>query len=80
MFKYYYNNKKTLKKFVFEGKKIVLSSKTKSFTYLLNKYQDLSEKINETAKMVYFNDDSCGILFSILNNKYTFIQFKRKIN
>ena len=59
MFKYYYNSEKTLKKFVFEGKDIVLSLKTKSFTYLLDKYQDLSEKINETAKMVYFNDDSC---------------------
>jgi hypothetical protein len=32
MFKYYYNNEKSLKKFVFEGKDIVLSLKTKSFT------------------------------------------------
>ena len=61
MFKYYYNSEKTLKKFV------VLSLKTKSFTYLLDKYQDLSEKINETAKMVYFNDDSCGSHFSTTN-------------
>ena len=67
MFKYYYNNEKTLKKFVFEGKEIVLSLKTKSFSYLLEKYQDLSEKINETAKIVYFNDDSCGSLFSTTN-------------
>ena len=67
MFKYYYNSEKTLKKFVFEVKEIVLSLKTKSFTYLLDKYQDLSEKINETAKMVYFNDDSWGSHFSTIN-------------
>ena len=67
MFKYYYNSEKTLKKFVFEGKEIVLSLKTKSFTYSLDKYQDLSEKINETAKMVYFNDDSWGSHFSTIN-------------
>ena len=37
LFKYYYNNGKPLNKIVFENKGIILSSKTKSFYYLLEK-------------------------------------------
>ena len=67
MFKYYYNNEKPLKKIVFEGKEIVLSSKTKSFSFLLDKYQNLTEKILDTTKIVYFSDDNYGSHFSTTN-------------
>jgi len=64
LFKCYYNNEKPLKKLVFEGKEIVLSSKTKSFSYLLDKYANLSEKIIDTSKTVYFSDENYGSHFS----------------
>ena len=67
IFKYYYNNEKPLKKFVFEGKEIVLSSKTKSFSFLLDKNKKLSEKIIDTAKIVYFSDNSYESHFSTTN-------------
>ena len=67
IFKYYYNNEKPLKKFVFESKEIVLSSKTKSFSFLLDKNKKLSEKIIDTAKIVYFNDICYGNHFSTIN-------------
>lgn len=65
LFKYYHNNGKPLNKMVFENKEIILSSKTKSFYYLLEKYKNLRQKIIETAKSVYLSDfDSCGNPFS----------------
>ena len=67
LFKCYYNNEKPLKKLVFEGKEIVLSSKTKSFSYLLDKYPNLSEKIIDTSKTVYFSDENYGSHFSTTN-------------
>jgi hypothetical protein len=67
LFKCYYNNEKPLKKLVFEGKEIVLSSKTKSFSYLLDKYANLSEKIIDTSKTVYFSDENYGSHFSTTN-------------
>ena len=67
IFKYYYNNEKPLKKIVFEGKEIVLSSKTKSFYFLLDKYASISEKIIDKAKIVYFSDESYGSHFSTTN-------------
>ena len=69
MFKYYYNDEKPLKKLVFEGKEIVLSSKTKSFSYFLDKYANLTEKIIDTTKIVYFSDENYGSHFY---NKYIF--------
>ena len=66
IFKYYYNNEKPLKKFVLESKEIVLSSKTKSFSFLLDN-KKLSEKIIDTAKIVYFNDICYGNHFSNTN-------------
>ena len=67
LFKYYYNNGQPLNKIVFENKEIILSPKTKSksFYYLLEKYKSQKQKIIETVKCVYFNDnDSSGSLFS----------------
>ena len=57
LFRYYYNNGQLLKKIVFENREIVLSSKTKSFYYLIEKYKDLSQNIIDTVKSVYFDDD-----------------------
>ena len=67
LFKCYYNNEKPLKKIVLEGKEIVLSSKTKSFSFLLDKYQNLTEKILDTTKIVYFSDENYGSHFSTTN-------------
>ena len=55
LFDYYYNKEEPLNKIHFENKEILLSSKTKSFYYLLEKNQDLKQEIIDTAKLVYFN-------------------------
>ena len=55
LFDYYYNKEEPLYKIIFENKEILLSSKTKSFYYLLEKNQDLKQEIIDTAKLVYFN-------------------------
>jgi hypothetical protein len=55
LFDYYYNKEEPLYKIIFENKEIILSSKTKSFYYLLEKYQDLKQEIIDTTKIVYFN-------------------------
>ena len=55
LFDYYYNKEEPLYKIIFENKLILLSSKTKSFYYLLEKNQDLKQEIIDTAKLVYFN-------------------------
>ena len=57
LFRYYYNNGQLLKKIVFENREIVLSPKTKSFYYLIEKNKDLSQNIIDTVKSVYFDDD-----------------------
>ena len=56
LFNYYYNKEKPINKIIFENKEIILSSKTKSFYFLLRKYKDLREKLIDTAKFVYLND------------------------
>ena len=56
LFNYYYNKEKPVNKIIFENKEIILSSKTKSFYFLLRKYKDLREKLIDTAKFVYLND------------------------
>ena len=66
LFRYYYNNGQLLKKIVFENREIVLSPKTKSFYYLIEKNKDLSQNIIDTVKSVYFDDDYySGKYFSI---------------
>ena len=56
LFNYYYNKEKPLNKIFFENKEIVLSSKTKSFYFLLRKYKNLKEKLINTDKIIYLND------------------------
>lgn len=66
LFNYYFNEKKPLKKIVFENKEITLSSKTKSFYYLLEKNEDLRQNILEAVKNVYFDGyDSWNNIFRI---------------
>jgi len=58
LFIIYYNQGKPLHKITFEKKEIILSPKTKSFHYLLQKKQNqnLQKNLFETAKMVYLSD------------------------
>jgi len=54
--KYYYNQLKPLHKIEFKGKTIVISKKTKSFYYLLQKEKVISLLIIDEVKSVYFNE------------------------
>lgn len=55
LFSIYYNKLKPLKKVNFQNKLITLSSKTKSFYYLLRKNKDIKDIIISAAKDAYFN-------------------------
>ena len=63
LFKLYYNHQEPLHKISFENKEIILSTKTKSFFYLLEKIQNrnLEQKFIETAKNVYFNGNDSNV-------------------
>jgi len=52
---YYYYNKKPLEIVTINNQIISVSSKTKSFHYLLDKEKELYENINDLVKNVYFN-------------------------
>ena len=69
LFKIYYNNEEPLlDKMVFENKEITLSTKTKSFYYLLEKYKYLRQNIIDTTKSVYWNNIyKYGNKFAIIN-------------
>lgn len=65
LFRLYYNDKKPLGKIVLRDREIILSKKTKSFFYLLEKYKYLKQDIINTAERVYFNGiDNFPTLFS----------------
>ena len=55
LFSIYYNKLKPLKKLVFQGKVITLSSQTRSFYYLLRKNKEIKDIIISIAKDAYFN-------------------------
>jgi len=55
LFSYYYNSRKPLDKIVFENEEIILSKKTRSFYYLLEKYKNLKKNLINTAEIVYFD-------------------------
>ena len=55
LFSYYYNKGKPLDKIVFENEEIILSNKTKSFFYLLEKYEYLRQNLINTVESVYFD-------------------------
>ena len=52
--KFYFNKEKGANKIVFEGKEIMLSNKTKNFSYLLKKYENYQNLLIDSAKSVYF--------------------------
>ena len=56
LFYIYYNNERPLEKIMFRNEEIILSKKTKSFYYLLEKgkNKDLKQELITTAKIVYF--------------------------
>ena len=56
LFKLYYNEEKPLNKIVYENHEIILSTKTKSFYFLLEKYKTLRQNLIEVTKIVYLND------------------------
>ena len=66
--KYYYNQLKPLHKIEFQGKTIVISKKTKSFYYLLQKEKVISLLMIDEVKSVYFNES---------NSKNPFITTKK---
>jgi hypothetical protein len=53
LFLLYYNDEKPLKELIIYDKKIILSQKTKSFYYLLQKKEELKEQIIYFCKKVY---------------------------
>ena len=58
LFFYYYNDGQPLRQLSFNGQIIILSEKTKSFFYLLQKYEDSREDIIRVAKIFYFNENN----------------------
>lgn len=58
LFHHYYNDEQPLNELMIFGKKIILSSDTKSFYYLLDKNKDLREYIVNYAKMAFLNGNN----------------------
>jgi hypothetical protein len=56
LFTLYYNEEQPLKEIFIDGKTIILSEKTKSFYYLLEKYEKSREDIIRVTKMFYFGE------------------------
>ena len=68
-FSIYYNNCKPLKKVVFQGKEINLSSETKAFYTLLKRNKDLKDIMISTAQDAYFNGNKN------LTKKFSVVKF-----
>ena len=62
LFSKYYNNKQLLKELLIEDKKIIFTSKTKSFSDLLQKKYNLKlkELLIDVAENFYLNDTTLG--------------------
>lgn len=56
LFFLYYNEERPLKEVFIDGKTIILSEKTKSFYYLLQKNKESREDIIRVTKMFYFEE------------------------
>ena len=54
---YYYNNNKPLKEVYISEKKVLLSEKTRSFYYLIEKNKTNAEKLIKIAKNFCINDN-----------------------
>jgi len=60
LFSYYYNKGRPLDKIVFENEEVILSKETKSFYYLIEKYEYLRQHLINTVESVYFDGkESC---------------------
>lgn len=68
-FSIYHNNCKPLKKVVFQGKEINLSSETKAFYTLLKRNKDLKDIMISTAQDAYFNGNKN------LTKKFSVVKF-----
>ena len=58
LFKYYHNQEQKLEKVLVKNKEIILSDKTRSFYYLLEKNKDIRKNLINAANTIYFNDNS----------------------
>lgn len=74
LFNYYYNKGNLLKEVNIEGKNIILSKKTKSFSYLIDNNKGQKEYLFNAAKLAYFNGHDG------LNPEICFTTFKNEIN
>lgn len=70
LFNIYYNNGKPLKKIIFEGKEIILSSKTKPFDNLLKKNIEMKDNIMSVVQDAFFNGN--------MNNSKIFVTTKKR--
>ena len=74
LFKVYYNYKQPLKEYYiynekYETKKIIVSSETKSFYYLLEKEKNLKDNMNEIVEKNYINKRDINKLDRLVINK-----------
>ena len=74
LFKVYYNDKQPLKEYYiynekYETKKIIVSSETKSFYYLLEKEKNLKDNMNEIVEKNYINKRELNGLDRLVINK-----------
>ena len=61
------------KKVVYEEHEIILSLKTKSFYFLLEKYKSIRQNIIDVAKIVYLNDCD-GYEFPFLTKNISLVE------
>ena len=73
LFKLYYNEEKPLDKIFYENHEIILSPKTKSFYFLLEKYKSIKQNIIDVAKIVYLNDCD-GYEFQFLTKNISLVE------
>ena len=66
--KYYYNEEKPLKSIDFNGKKIMILEKTKSFYYLLEKEKEIKNKIINVTQDVFLYTKNKSNTFTITKN------------
>ena len=73
LFQIYYNNENPLKEILFEGKKIILSKKTKTFYDLLIKYEKDKLELKHVVRDIYlygYNTLMCKDSFVIKKSKF----------
>jgi len=58
LFNYYHNQEKKLEKVLFKNKVIIISDKTRSFYYLLEKNKDIRKNLINAANTIYFNENN----------------------